>query len=235
MSKEKAKKEEVKAAVLSKFCTGKPREIERRELKGAPYNPRRGLTDKEREKLKGSLSSFGLVDLPVWNKRTGNIVGGHQRLSILDALEGSDSYRLFVSEVDIDDPTEKALNVALNNTELMSDFDVEKLGTLMKEIDFKLAGFDQAGLMQMFGDDIFKGDQAGALSELNDQVRAARERYDKMKVEKFAKRDDLEYYAVLVFESAEKRVEFAKLLGLDDNKWLDGAYVAKRLSAPSVV
>ena len=46
----------------------------------APYNPRIDLQpeDPEYKKLEKSIEEFGLVQLLVWNKRTGNLVGGHQ-------------------------------------------------------------------------------------------------------------------------------------------------------------
>ena len=60
-------------------------EIERRkvdELKAAEYNPRKDLRpgDAEYEKLKRSIQEFGYVEPVIWNKRTGTVVGGHQRL-----------------------------------------------------------------------------------------------------------------------------------------------------------
>jgi ParB-like chromosome segregation protein Spo0J len=51
----------------------------------APYNPRRDLQpgEPEYENLKRSIETFGLVEPLVWNERTGNLVGGHQRLKVL--------------------------------------------------------------------------------------------------------------------------------------------------------
>ena len=49
------------------------------------YNPRKDLQpgDQEYEKLKRSMQECGYVEPIVWYKRTGNIVGGHQRYKIL--------------------------------------------------------------------------------------------------------------------------------------------------------
>ena len=51
----------------------------------APYNPRKDLKpgDPEYEKLKRSIDTFGCVEPLVWNQRSGNLVGGHQRFKIL--------------------------------------------------------------------------------------------------------------------------------------------------------
>ena len=49
------------------------------KLKAAKYNPRRDLRpgDPEYEKLKRSITEFGYVEPVIWNKATGNVVGGH--------------------------------------------------------------------------------------------------------------------------------------------------------------
>ena len=58
------------------------------QLNPATYNPRKDLKpgDPEYNKLKRSIQEFGYVEPIVWNKRTGNIVGGHQRYKVLTAL-----------------------------------------------------------------------------------------------------------------------------------------------------
>ena len=55
------------------------------QINPAAYNPRKDLQpgDPEYEKLKRSMQEFGYVEPIVWNKRTGNIVGGDQRYKIL--------------------------------------------------------------------------------------------------------------------------------------------------------
>ena len=62
------------------------------ELKPADYNPRKDLQpgDPEYDKLKRSLTEFGYVEPAIWNKTTGNIVGGHQRLKVLEDLGHTD-------------------------------------------------------------------------------------------------------------------------------------------------
>lgn len=80
------------------------------ELKVAPYNPRKDLRpeDVEYQSIKRSLDKFGCVEPIIWNERTGNVVGGHQRLKILmdNGAEAVD-----VSVVNLDPIEEKALNV----------------------------------------------------------------------------------------------------------------------------
>lgn len=64
------------------------REIEIGKLNAAPYNPRVELEPgmPEWEKLRISIETFGSVEPIVWNERTGNVVGGHQRLKVLKHL-----------------------------------------------------------------------------------------------------------------------------------------------------
>lgn len=58
------------------------------ELKSASYNPRKDLKpgDAEYEKLKRSIQEFGYVEPVIWNKRTGTVVGGHQRIKVMKDL-----------------------------------------------------------------------------------------------------------------------------------------------------
>ena len=116
------------------------------KLKAAEYNPRVALKagDKEYEKLKRSIQEFGFVEPIVWNSRTGNVVGGHQRLTVLKDL-GHTEVDCVVIELDA--LKEKALNVALNR--IQGEWDNDKLSALLTELDssafdVSLTGFDGA-------------------------------------------------------------------------------------------
>lgn len=87
-----------------------------KELNRAAYNPRVDLRpgDEEYEALKKSIVESGNVIPIVWNKRTGNVVGGHQRLTVEEDLGHTEVY---VSVVDLDDIQEKQLNIALNKAQ----------------------------------------------------------------------------------------------------------------------
>ena len=111
------------------------------ELNPAAYDPRIQLKpgDPEFERLKESIYTFGNVEPIVWNKRTKNVVGGHQRLAVLKALGVTETE---VSVVDLSMEEEKLLNVALNK--IKGDWDYDKLPELLKEFDLdevKLSGF----------------------------------------------------------------------------------------------
>ena len=139
--------------------------IDRRKIKNAEYNPRQ-ITPAQRRKLTQSLKRFKLVEPLIWNQRTGNLVGGHQRLSILDDLHGTAEYSLTVAKINVDDATEKAINIALNNPENQGQYDYEMLAGLIGDSRdtspalIQDAGFDSANLAMLFGDDFLTGDAA---------------------------------------------------------------------------
>lgn len=102
----------------------------------APYNPRVLLKpgDREYDALERSLEEFGLVQDLIWNRRSGNLVGGHQRLSVLQARGNTHAP---MKVVDLDDQSEKRLNVILNNG---GRWDDQKLSALLG--DLNLVGID---------------------------------------------------------------------------------------------
>src|ERR1039457_2601381 len=117
------------------------------ELHPADYNPRK-ITDRALTGLGQSMERFGdLADI-VWNKRSGNIVGGHQRYrKLLDA--GVTDTEVVV--VDLDGNEEVALNIALNSQELRGDFTAEvKKQLALCEVRMG-DGFSDVGLMDLFG------------------------------------------------------------------------------------
>jgi DNA modification methylase len=115
------------------------------KIKPAAYNPRHNLQpgDPEYEKLVRSIDEFDCVEPLVWNRRTGNLVGGHQRLKVLKARGDTE---VECSIVDLSPEQEKALNLALNK--ISGQWDQEKLATLLDELlkmpDFNVdvTGFD---------------------------------------------------------------------------------------------
>ncbi len=113
-----------------------------RDMDRAAYNPRIELMsgDTEYENLRRSIISYGMIIPIVWNKRTNRVVGGHQRLTV---LENEGQTEVDVSVVDLNEIQEKQLNVALNKVE--GSWDEEKLVSLLVELgeDATLTGFTQ--------------------------------------------------------------------------------------------
>lgn len=104
------------------------------ELKPADYNPRKDLQpgDAEYEKLKRSLTEFGYVEPVIWNSTTGHVVGGHQRLKVLEDL-GHNTVDVIV--VELDETREKALNIALNK--ISGEWDNDKFSNEYKKVHGK--------------------------------------------------------------------------------------------------
>ncbi|SFF22877.1 ParB-like nuclease domain-containing protein [Paenibacillus algorifonticola] len=124
-------------------------------INAAAYNPRIDLQpgDPEYEKLRRSIESFGYVEPIVWNERTGNMVGGHQRYKIMVNELGHTE--LTVSVVDLDDQQERLLNLALNK--VSGGWDDEALARLLDELqaggaELDLSGFDPAEADRLIAD-----------------------------------------------------------------------------------
>lgn len=135
------------------------------DLSGAPYNPR-VITDRELELLGNSMAEFGDLSGVVVNVRTGNMVGGHQRLRHLDEGWAIDKHphqdetgtialgyietpwgRFTYREVDWDSNRERLANLAANKHG--GSFDEAAVAVIMQgldqvgELDLTLTGFDQ--------------------------------------------------------------------------------------------
>jgi hypothetical protein len=123
-------------------------------LHPAPYNPRVPLTsgDAAYQRLSRSLAEFGLVQPIVWNRQTGHVVAGHQRLEVLKQ-QGCREVDCVI--VDLPLEREQALNVTLNNPSVASDWDPDRLLTLIRELeelpefDATLTGFDEQQLADL--------------------------------------------------------------------------------------
>lgn len=134
------------------------------KLEAASYNPRIELKAgmPEYEKIKKSIETFGYVDPIIYNKRNNVVIGGHQRLAVLKDL-GYTS--IDVVEVELDDSSEKALNIALNK--ISGDWDADKLEDLLRELnvvddlDISLTGFDEEELETLF---------SGAIDEVDNII-----------------------------------------------------------------
>jgi hypothetical protein len=125
-------------------------------LNPAPYNPRK-MSDSARAALDKSIERFGIVELIVWNERSGNVCGGHRRL---EKLQRERAKETTVVVVQIDKPAEeKALNIALNSRLLVGDWtpDLEELLVEIQGADENM--FDDLRLDELLAE-IEGGDDA---------------------------------------------------------------------------
>lgn len=135
----------------SKIKQPESREIQRSQINFANYNPRK-ITPEARKKLKANLKRVGILGGVVWNEVTGNLVSGHQRVSVIDEVNRYNSetnendYLIRVEVVQMDEKTEKEQNVFMNNRNVQGDFDSDMLKDLLDGIDYNLAGLDDFDL-----------------------------------------------------------------------------------------
>lgn len=160
-----------------------------RDLERATYNPRVELIpgDAEYESLRRSIKTYGLIIPVVWNERTGRVVGGHQRLTVLENEGETD---VEVSVVNLDETQEKQLNVALNKIE--GGWDNEKLAALLAELgeDATLTGFTQAEIDSLTNDldGLIDGDT------VEEELKAIEELFNLTLTFDKADQDDLKAY-----------------------------------------
>lgn len=145
------------------------------QLSGNPKNPRR-ISDKKLELLKKALGEFGDLSGIIFNRTTGHLVGGHQRVMVLpkDAkvvitknyetptrtgtvaegfveIEGE---RFTYREVEWTEPKEKAANIAANKG--AGEWDFSQLSEWMLELDalnfdMDLTLFDEEEIERLMG------------------------------------------------------------------------------------
>lgn len=116
------------------------------DLKFASYNPRT-ISTHEFESLQRSIDEFGFVEPVVVNRKSGTIVGGHQRARAAKSLGMTE---VPVVYVELDDKKERALNVALNK--VSGEWDDQLLQELLlglDEDDLLLTGFDDEELLKL--------------------------------------------------------------------------------------
>lgn len=129
-----------------------------------PKNPRKSLTsgDPEYQKIKNSVEQFGFADPIIADTETREIIGGHQRLTILHDQGVTHLYELplggitwYFPSLDLpklDKSQRLGLNIALNK--IAGEWDSQKLleafeNLKMENFDISLTGWDDIEIIQM--------------------------------------------------------------------------------------
>lgn len=201
------------------------RRILRSQINPAEYNPR-SLSEYARKQLAISLKEFRLAEVLVWNERTGNLVGGHQRLSILDREYGypGTEYSIEVAVVDLDLKDEKRLNVYLNNRAAQGNFEKDAFAEFMAsmpELTLDDIGFTVADIEFEFGDSSFLDNlksETAPVVQSAEEIAEKRKKMREHRNEEEAKRDaqpesDADYYLMEVFDSATAKEDFLRQAG----------------------
>jgi hypothetical protein len=192
--------------------------------------------------LRASLERNGLVEPPVWNKRTGNLVGGHQRLAQIDSLEGTEDYLIDVACVDVDEEAERALNLALNNRNIQGDWDEDKLAEIIQSLSPE--SYVAVGLTEDDLDYYVRGSAEATKAILDnlsntpvrDTVKGTLDgiKQDRAAMNQRMKEDNqLDFFIVLIFEDDTEKALFCErfgfhyadtyLRGIDIMRRVDGA------------
>lgn len=195
----------------------------RSSLKEHPLNPRK-LSANAQKKLRASVKEIGVMDTPVFNRQTGNIVGGHQRLHTIDFLEKfaitedgvKNDYQVEVSVVDMTPEQEARALVRLNNQNLQGSWDAELLAELGKQVSFEEMGFERIdlefildgveGVETMFEDAAPVKETKGALEAIKADRKA-------MTAEKTVSQS-VDYYCTIVCRDQADKEKLMKRLGL---------------------
>lgn len=201
----------------SKYQYYETETIKRDQIKNADYNPRL-IDEKAKKRLRANLARHGLVSALTWNKRTGNLVGGHQRLEQLDALEKNKDYELTVCVVDVDPREEATLNVQLNNPSMQGDWDMDKLAMMADEFDLDLKddlAFTDRDIDFLFdGDDrfseLFESEEKETIREQVNAVKDAKEKGRAVMAEK----GNPDFFVSIVFENAKEKEAFMRKISM---------------------
>lgn len=179
---------------LKKFFSSTIVEVKRSEIHPADYNPRK-IDEQGKRMLKRSMKQFGVVGGIIVNSQTGNtIVGGHQKVAILDEMYKypDNDYSLRVEMISVDRKTEKTLNIALNNGNISGSWDFDALAQLIPDIDYKDAGLTDADLNMIGVDYLLQTEEENNIaSELESMMQPVTEQHEAEKAERKAEREAL--------------------------------------------
>ena len=203
----------------NKIKQAEQRTVKRSEIQFASYNPR-VISEDARKKLKKNMQTVGLLGGVVWNIRTGNLVSGHQKVSIMDAVNrynqdtGDNDYEFRVEVVDFDEKTEKEQNLFMNNKAVQGTYDDDMLRSLLSEIDYVNAGFEDMDLQILglgdfdnmdfgFGDDDEDNASKESSSEYEPSAPVQPENKDWSKESVVGERQDLAIHDEMTRDSGE--------------------------------
>lgn len=244
---------------LKKFFSSSIVEVKRSEIHPADYNPRK-IDEQGKRMLKRSIKQFGVVGGIIVNSQTGNtIVGGHQKVSILDEMYKypDNDYSLRVEMISVDRKTEKTLNVALNNGNISGTWDFDALAQIIPDIDWKAAGLTDADLNMIGVDYLLQTEEESSVADaLEDLMAPVTEQREAKKAERQAEKqleraekvahmkevkqqvkeaaqkqaEGMDAYVMLSFDTYEAKAAFCMRFGYDaDMKFIKGEVFSEQV------
>lgn len=197
--------------------------IERSKIKLANYNPRK-ISEDAKKLLKENLKRVGALGGIVWNKTTGNLVSGHQKVSIMDEAnkynDGGNDYLLKVEVVSLSEKQEKEQNLFMNNRSAQGEYDTDMLKDIVSDIDYKLAGFNDFEIELIMPEVV-------ELTEVENQkwdVRNSDEKTKKIRDNELSKKEDnridrtINFYEDTDENKAKRNAEIAKVKARINNQ-----------------
>ncbi|MDR1562269.1 MAG: hypothetical protein LBS54_04170 [Dysgonamonadaceae bacterium] len=211
--------------------------IKRSQIQIAPYNPRKENANVVSE-LKKNFKRVAFCGGIVWNERTGTLISGHKRLKALDILNGYDGtteadYDIKVEKVNLDEKTEKEQNVFMNSKTVQGAFDLDLLGAILPEIDYKLAGLDDGDMNLIAAQtslalksapiDLIEKDMADIDKPYEERREAMKELKQNIKESIKDNWQASENYFMVSFDNIDNKAAFLELFGYNpDDKYVKG-------------
>lgn len=109
------------------------------DLRFSNYNPRE-VTERAKQALRNSIERWGLQGLVIVNQykgREGIIVGGNMTVQVLKEMGWKEIPAKNIGFVNLPEPEEKALSLALNKIPELRIWDKEKIGEILADINRK--------------------------------------------------------------------------------------------------
>lgn len=190
-----------------------------------PKNPR-VITESAKKKLKSKMEDVGLLQPLIVNKRTGYLLGGHQRLASMDSLEkyaaGKNDYEIDVAIVDLPEKKEMEMLVFLNNPGAQGGWQLEMLAeiNLDQGVGFGEMGFDKMDVTMMFDGDsrfesIFPDTQEVKETKATlDEIKAVR----KENTQHMKDAQSAEFYCLVVCRDAQEKKDLLKRMNIADHE-----------------
>jgi hypothetical protein len=163
------------------------------------------MSEDARKRLKVSLEKNSLLAPITWNRVSGNIVGGHQRIKALDAIARGKDYTLRVAAVEMTEVEEKQANLALNSERIQGHWAADQLGDMLRDetLDLDAAGFDATDVYVLLGEE----SKDTVLTEIANRVQQMHDIADATQGTK-AKDDEnannLDFFMVFVWKNSKE-------------------------------
>ncbi len=92
--------------------------------------------------IRDSLQQFGQVEPLCVRRATSEVIGGNGRLAVMRTMGWQECDAVFL---DVDEPTAKALSLALNRTAQTAEWDMDKVSAMLRELEKTPLEIDKLG------------------------------------------------------------------------------------------